>query len=157
MMALLTGVLELGMLRGGLHSGMFAGILTGMLHGRAAGMPTGVLDSAAQAATNPPPIPLPWFLAISVVLFFFGLVIVLTRRNLIYILMGVELILNAASLNFVAFSAFRGKEALIDGTIMGAFIIVLAAAEAAIALAIVLRVFDEFRSVRPEDPDLLRE
>ncbi len=111
----------------------------------------------ALIAAGQPPVPLHWFLAISIILFFFGLVIVLTRRNLIYVLMGVELILNAASLNFVAFSAFRGKEALIDGTIMGTFIIVLAAAEAAIALAIVLRVFDEFRSVRPEDPDLLRE
>jgi NADH-quinone oxidoreductase subunit K len=116
-----------------------------------------VQAAAASATTVKPPVPLHWFIGISIILFFFGLVIVLTRRNLIYVLMGVELILNAASLNFVAFSAFRGKEALIDGTIMGAFIIVLAAAEAAIALAIVLRVFDEFRSVRPEDPDLLRE
>jgi len=71
--------------------------------------------------------------------------------------MGIELILNAASLNFVAFGSYRARDALVDGTVISTFIIVLAAAEATIALAIVLNVFGLFNSVRPEDPNLLRE
>jgi NADH-quinone oxidoreductase subunit K len=126
---------------------------------------TGCFESTAlalQVATTPPeaamsPIPLHWYLILSLVLFVVGVVVVLSRRNLIYILMGIELILNAASLNFVAFGSYRSREALVDTTVYGTFIIVLAAAEATIALAIVLNVFGMFNSVRPEDPNLLRE
>ncbi len=67
------------------------------------------------------------------------------RRNAVGILMGVELMLNASNINFVAFS--RYVEYSIDGQIMAAFVIVLAAAEAAVALAIVLAMFRNYGTV----------
>ena len=64
----------------------------------------------------------------------------MTRRNGIAVLMGVELILNAANLNFIAFSRFGGMN--MDGHIFALFVIVLAAAEAAVALAIVINIYN---------------
>ena len=115
----------------------------------------GVVAALQEHAANP--IPAHWYMIMSIVLFVFGVLIIITRRNVIYILMGVELILNAASLNFVAFGSYRSGELLVQGTVMGTFIVVLAAAEAVIALAIILNVFGLFQSVRPDDPNLLRE
>lgn len=114
-----------------------------------------ILAGLQDAAENP--IPAHWYMTMSIVLFIIGVLVIITRRNMIYILMGVELILNAASLNFVAFGSYRSGELLVQGTVMGIFIVVLAAAEAAIALAIVLNVFGLFQSIRPDDPNLLRE
>jgi NADH-quinone oxidoreductase subunit K len=82
------------------------------------------------------------FLFVSAALFSLGLFAVMSRRSAIGILMGVELLLNASNINFVAFS--RYVEHGINGQIMGAFIIVLAAAEAAVALAIVLAMYRNF-------------
>lgn len=79
------------------------------------------------------------YLFIGAVLFVLGLIGVLSRRNAIGILLGVELILNAAGLNFVAFSKYR--TAALDGQIVTLFITLIAAAEAAVALAIILRVY----------------
>ncbi len=110
---------------------------------------------ATQFAANG--IPVHWYLMASLFLFVIGLLVVITRRNLLFLLMGIELILNAASLNFVAFGSYRGMNSLLDGSVISLFIIVLAAAEAVIALAIVLNVFGLFHSVRSEDPNLLRE
>ncbi len=87
---------------------------------------------------------LPLILTFSAVLFCLGLFAVMMRRNTVGILMGVELMLNAANINFVAFS--RYIEHTVDGQIMAAFVIVLAAAEAAVALAIVLAMFRNFGS-----------
>ena len=115
----------------------------------------GLLSTLSMSAANG--IPVHWYLMVSLFLFVIGLLIVITRRNLIYILIGIEFILNAASLNFVAFGSYRGENSLVDASIFGVFIIVLAAAEAVIALAIVLNVFGLFHSVRSEDPNLLRE
>lgn len=103
------------------------------------------------------PLPVTWFLIMSLFLFTVGVLTVITRRNTVYILMGVEFMLNAASLNFVAFGKLRGQAALLDGTVISVFIIVLAAAEAAVGLAIILNIFGLFGSVRPEDPNLMRE
>ena len=103
------------------------------------------------------PLPVTWFLIMSLFLFTVGVLTVITRRNTVYILMGVEFMLNAASLNFVAFGRLRGEAALLDGTVISVFIIVLAAAEAAVGLAIILNIFGLFGSVRPEDPNLMRE
>ena len=89
---------------------------------------------------------LPHFLVLSAVLFGLGLLTVATRRNAVAILMGVELILNAAALNFVAFSHYVARRAS-RGMVFALFIIVLAAAEAAIALAIVLAIFRHFHSI----------
>ena len=84
------------------------------------------------------------FITLSGILLAFGLYCLVTRRNAVAMLMGIELILNAAILNLVAFSRFgRG----LDGQIFALFGIVLAAAEAVVALAIVLQLFRAFRSV----------
>lgn len=82
------------------------------------------------------------FLFVSAVLFSLGLFAVMKRRNAVGILMGVELLLNASNINFVAFSRYVEHD--INGQIMAAFVIVLAAAEAAVALAIVLAMFRNF-------------
>ena len=98
---------------------------------------------------------LPHFLTISAALFSLGLFAVMSRRNAIGILMGVELMLNAANINFVAFS--RYVEHGVDGQIMSAFVIVLAAAEAAVALAIVLAMFRNYGSVNADTVQSLKQ
>jgi len=96
------------------------------------------------------------YLAVSGVLFALGIICIVSRRNILYVLMGIEMILNAANLNFVTFSRFGGGDSL-DGRMFAIFVIILAAAEAAVALAIVLNIFHLFHSVRPSEADLLRE
>lgn len=96
---------------------------------------------------------LSFYLIISAILFVFGVVAALSRKNAIGIFMGVELILNAAALNFVAVKLLNAKAAaspMQDGSVFALFIIVLAAIEAAVALAIVLRVFAMKRSIDPD-------
>jgi NADH-quinone oxidoreductase subunit K len=95
------------------------------------------------------------YVAVSVALFALGIVCILVRRNVIYVLMGIEMILNAANINFVAFNRFGAGG--IDGQMMAVFVIILAAAEAAVALAIVLNVFHLFSSIKPSEADFLRE
>ncbi|MBU0608886.1 MAG: NADH-quinone oxidoreductase subunit NuoK [Armatimonadetes bacterium] len=85
------------------------------------------------------------YLTVASLLFGFGLLTVLTRKNAVGILLGVELILNAAALNFIAFEHFVVGG--VGGQVFTVFIIVLAASEAAIALAIVLSVFRNVRSI----------
>lgn len=85
------------------------------------------------------------YLTVAAVLFGLGLFTALTRRNAVGVLLGVELILNAAALNFVAFGHYGGGGG--EGMIFTVFIIVLAASEAAIALAIVLQVYRSHRSI----------
>lgn len=100
------------------------------------------------------------YLAFSAILFSLGVLTTLTRRNVIGIFMGIELMLNAAALNFVAFQAFRklgeGKDAWLHGQIFAMFIIILAAIEAAVALAIVLRLFSDRQSINPDEATGLR-
>jgi NADH-quinone oxidoreductase subunit K len=95
------------------------------------------------------------YLIVSGLLLGLGLLTILTRRNAVAILMGVELVLNAAILNLVAFGRFVTGE--IDGQVFALFGIVLAAAEAAVALAIVLQLFRVFRSVEATDCAGLKE
>jgi NADH-quinone oxidoreductase subunit K len=85
------------------------------------------------------------YLTVAAVMFGFGLLTVMTRKNAVGILLGVELILNAAALNFIAFQYFVVGD--VGGQIFTVFIIVLAASEAAIALAIVLTVYRNIRSI----------
>jgi NADH-quinone oxidoreductase subunit K len=94
------------------------------------------------------------FLIVGLVIFALGLYTVLTRKNAIGILMGVELILNAANINYIAFARYGG--ASIDGQIFAIFVIMLAAAEAAIGLAIVLGIYQNFESIAVEATDSLR-
>jgi NADH-quinone oxidoreductase subunit K len=95
------------------------------------------------------------FLVVAALLFSFGLVTVATRRNAVGVLMGVELILNGASLNFVAFNRYVVGDG--SGQVFALFIIVLAAAEAAVGLAIVLSIFQTFKTIDVRFADLLRE
>ena len=95
------------------------------------------------------------YLVVSGILFLLGLATILTRRNVLYVLMGTELILNAANINFVAFARFGGFG--IDGQMMALVVVMLAAAEAAVALAIVLRVFHDFGSIDITRTDSLRD
>jgi NADH-quinone oxidoreductase subunit K len=95
------------------------------------------------------------YLVIGAILFSLGLYSVLTRRNAISILMGVELILNSANINYVAFAHFSSGN--LDGQIYAIFVIMLAAAEAAVGLAIVLAIFQIFHSIDVEAAESLKE
>ena len=95
------------------------------------------------------------YLIIAAMLFSMGIYGVVTRKNAIAILMGIELILNSANINFIAFNRFGGMQSL-DGHVFSIFVIVLAAAEAAVALAIVINLFKNVGSVDVDDADLLK-
>lgn len=94
------------------------------------------------------------YLTVGAVLFALGVFAVMTRRNAVAILMGIELMLNAANINFVAFSRF--VEHGVNGQVTAAFVIVLAAAEAAVGLAIVLAMFRNFGTVHIDAVDRLK-
>jgi NADH-quinone oxidoreductase subunit K len=94
------------------------------------------------------------YLVVTALLFTLGLYNVITRRNSIGILMGVELILNAASINMVAFAHFNGND--VAGNIFSLFIIVLAASEAAVALAIVVSIYRQFHTIDAEEATTLK-
>tara|TARA_B100000674_G_scaffold311453_1_gene258858 strand:- start:834 stop:1139 length:306 start_codon:yes stop_codon:yes gene_type:complete len=89
------------------------------------------------------------YLIIAAALFSIGLFGVITRRNGIAVLMGVELILNSANLNFVAFSRFGGMN--FDGHVFALVVIVLAAAEAAVALAIVINIYNNLNTINVDE------
>lgn len=95
------------------------------------------------------------YLVVGALLFALGLVTVATRRNAVGVLMGVELILNGANINFVAFGRFGGGG--VGGFVFALFVIVLAAAEAAVGLAIVLALYQTSKSIDVRQADLLRE
>jgi NADH-quinone oxidoreductase subunit K len=95
------------------------------------------------------------YLFVSAMLFSLGLFAIITRKNAILVLMGIELMLNAANINFVAFSRF-GNYGL-DGQLIALFVIVLAAAEAAIALAIVLNLYKTFTNINVDEITDLKE
>jgi len=95
------------------------------------------------------------FLIVSAILFSLGVYGVITRKNAIMVLMGIELILNAANINFVAFARYAGMQ--MDGQAIAVFVIVLAAAEAAVALAIVLNIYARFKTVNVDEVNTLKE
>ena len=82
---------------------------------------------------------LPLYLIVSIILFALGLLAMMTRKNAVSVLMGIELILNSAGLNFVAFSRFTAHN--LEGQTAAIFVIIVAAAEAAVALAIFLNLY----------------
>ena len=88
------------------------------------------------------------FLVLSLVIFALGMYCVLTRRNAIGILMGLELILNSANINYLAFAYYGGGR--YDGQVFAIFVIMLAAAEAVVGLAIVLTIYQNFRTIDVE-------
>ena len=95
------------------------------------------------------------FVTLGGILFALGLFTVLTRRNAIGILMGIELVLNSANVNYVAFARYGGGG--YDGQVFAIFVIMLAAAEAAIGLAIVLGIYQSFETIDVEATDRLRQ
>ena len=99
-------------------------------------------------------ITLPHYLTVSAALFTLGLLGVLTRRNAVNVLMGVELILNSANLNLVAFSRYGTGN--MQGQLFAVFVIVIAAAEVAVALAIVLTLYRLRRTPNLDEADFLR-
>jgi NADH-quinone oxidoreductase subunit K len=116
----------------------------------------GRLSQMKQAALNPD---LSKFLVIGALLFIIGVAGVLTRRNIIVIFMSIELILNAANLNFIAFSRYlqeTGSANAIAGQIFTVFVIVVAAAEAAIGLGIVIALYRNKETIWVDEIDLLK-
>ncbi|MGC1661478.1 MAG: NADH-quinone oxidoreductase subunit NuoK [Candidatus Acidiferrales bacterium] len=98
-------------------------------------------------------IPAGHYLLLSLALFAIGVVGVLARRNVIVILMSIELILNAVNINLVAFSRMYGS---VDGQIFAIFIMAVAAAEAAVGLGILLALFRNRETVLADDLDILK-
>ncbi|WP_423147266.1 NADH-quinone oxidoreductase subunit NuoK [Rubrolithibacter danxiaensis] len=95
------------------------------------------------------------FMFISAALFCIGIYAVLTKRNALYILIGIEFIINAAVLNLVAFSRYDKTNT--GGQIFALFAIVLAAAGVAVALAIILNVYKQYKTIDPTKIDNLRD
>lgn len=91
-------------------------------------------------------------LAISAVLFAFGLLAVLARANAIVVLIGIELMIGAANLNFIAFWRFSENPQALTGVMFVIFSIAIAAAEAAVGLAIIILVHRRFQSVEVDEP-----
>lgn len=100
-------------------------------------------------------IPLSYFLIVSTLMFFIGIHGFLTRKNLITILMSVELILNSVNINFVAFNRFLYPDQL-QGHFFTLFIIAVAAAEAAVAIAIIISVYRRFTNIDVERVDSMK-
>ena len=93
------------------------------------------------------------YLVLSAIIFTIGLVTVFSRRNIIFIFMGIELMLNAANINLVAFSSYFQN---VTGQVFVIFSITLAAAEATVGLAILICIFRNFKSIHIEDVDLMK-
>ena len=119
-------------------------------------VPSGWLAQMKQSALNPD---LAKFLVIGALLFIIGVAGVLTRRNIIVIFMSIELILNAANLNFIAFSRYlqgTGSANALAGQVFTVFVIVVAAAEAAIGLGIVIALYRNKETIWVDEIDLLK-
>jgi NADH:ubiquinone oxidoreductase subunit K len=116
----------------------------------------GRLSVMAESAIHPD---LSKFLVIGALLFIIGVAGVLTRRNIIVIFMSIELILNAANLNFIAFSRYlqdTGNLNAVAGQVFAVFVIVVAAAEAAIGLGIVIALYRNKETIWVDEIDLLK-
>ena len=93
------------------------------------------------------------FVALAVILFVIGAVGVLVRRNAMVVFMCVELMLNAVNLAFVAFARMHGA---LDGQVIAFFVMVVAAAEVVVGLAILMSIFRPRQSASVDDPNLLK-
>jgi len=107
------------------------------------------------------PIGLSHYMVVSAILFVCGIVCMATKRNVLGVLMGIELVLNGANLNFIAIGSpllrAEGRGALgLDGQMVALFVIVLAAAEAAVALAIALNYYNTHATVDVDRGDQLK-
>jgi NADH-quinone oxidoreductase subunit K len=95
------------------------------------------------------------YLIVSALLFCLGIFGILTRKNAIMVLMGLELVLNSANINFIAFARYGGMN--IDGQIAAIFVIILAAAEAAVALAIILNIYQNYHHVNVDEVNQMKD
>jgi NADH-quinone oxidoreductase subunit K len=93
------------------------------------------------------------YIYLATILFAIGATTVLLRRNAIIVFMGVELMLNATNLAFVTFARIQGT---LDGQVVALFVMVVAAAEVVVGLAIIMTIFRARRSVSVDDADLLK-
>ena len=100
-------------------------------------------------------IPFSHFLVVSTALFFIGVYGFFTRRNMITMLMSIELILNSVNINFVVFNKYLYPDKT-DGLFFSLFIIAIAAAEAAMAIAIIIHLYRSYNSIDVEDADELK-
>jgi NADH-quinone oxidoreductase subunit K len=98
-------------------------------------------------------VPLHYYLLVSAAVFAIGVTGVLVRRNLIVVLMSIELMLNAVNLTFIAFARFLGS---MEGQVAVFFVMSVAAAEAVIGLAIIISVFRHRQSLDPQEMQLLK-
>ncbi|HOU68763.1 MAG: NADH-quinone oxidoreductase subunit NuoK [Paludibacteraceae bacterium] len=98
-------------------------------------------------------VPVEFYLVLSTLLFFIGVYGFIVRKNLIGILMSIELILNAVNINFVVFNRFLFPEKL-EGYMYGLFVIIVAAAETAVAIAIIINVYRNMKNI---DVDSIKE
>lgn len=94
------------------------------------------------------------YLVVAALLFALGLFAAITRRNAVAVLMGVELILNSANINFVAFARYVSAD--LTGQIFAIFVIILAVAEAAVALAIVIALYRIMRGINVDEASILK-
>jgi NADH-quinone oxidoreductase subunit K len=100
-------------------------------------------------------IPLNYFLVLAAIMFFVGIYGFLTRRNLITILMSVELVLNSVNINFLAFNRYLFPHKL-EGHFFCLFIIAVAASEAAVAIAIIINIYRRFTTINVEDVNVMK-
>ena len=101
-------------------------------------------------------LPLYFYLILSALLFSIGLAGALTRRNAILVLVGIELMLNAANLNFVAFWRYSDDPAALTGVMVVIFSIAIAAAEAAVGLALIISIYRHYQTVNLDKIDSLK-
>ncbi len=94
-------------------------------------------------------------LFLSTALFFIGVYGFLTRRNVITMLMAIELLLNSVNINFIAFNKYLYADKL-DGVFFTLFLIAIAAAEAAVAIAIIINIYRNYKSIDVDDVDTLK-
>lgn len=112
-------------------------------------------STAAAVQSTATPVPVHWYLIVSTILFLIGVVVVLTRRNLIYVLMGVELILNAVNINLVAFNRYMAPQEVV-GQVFAIFVLAVAAAEAAVGLALIIAIYRTRDTINLEDADIMK-
>lgn len=95
------------------------------------------------------------YLIISALLFSIGLAVAVTKRNAVLILMGIELMLNAVNLNMVSFSQYEPNR--LQGQMFALFVMVIAAAEVTVALAIILKIYDYFKNIDLDEINQLKK
>lgn len=97
-----------------------------------------------------------WYVLVSALLFCTGLAGALTRRNAIMVLIGIELMLNAANLNFIAFWRYGANPDALQGVMFVIFSIAIAAAEAAVGLALIIAIYRHYRTTNVDEMDSMK-